>query len=169
MKWTTLHLGALSLAASLAAAPGIAAAQVKVGVINSVSGVFSAFGQRYQVGMQEALEEINAKGGINGEKLELVMQDDRSEASSALAAVESLKNQGVALVIGSYASSITGPVARLMTRQKMPLIVLGSADDSITKPGSPWVFRAKHNSTIVAKAYFDYFDALRAGDADLRK
>ncbi len=169
MKWMTLHLGAVSLAVSLALAPGVAAAQVKVGVINSVSGVFSAFGQRYQVGMEVALEEINAKGGINGEKLELVVQDDRSEAASALAAVESLTNQDVALVIGSYASSITGPMARLMTRQKMPLIVLGSADDSITRPGSPWVFRAKHNSTIVARAYFDYFDSLRGKDDSLKK
>ncbi|MCO5118432.1 MAG: ABC transporter substrate-binding protein [Burkholderiaceae bacterium] len=169
MKSMAFRLGALSLAASLAGFSGVAAAQVKVGVINSVSGVFSAFGQRYQVGMDVALEEINAKGGINGQKLELIRQDDRSEANSALAAVESLQNQGVALIIGSYASSITGPVARLMTRQKLPLIVLGSADDSITKPGSPWVFRAKHNSTIVANAYFNYFDALRSQDASLRK
>lgn len=39
--------------------------------------------------------------------------------------------------------------------------MLGSADNSITKPGSPWVFRAKHNSAIVAKTYFDYFNYLR--------
>ena len=47
------------------------------------------------------------------------------------------------------------------------MIVLGSADDSITKPGSPWVFRAKHNSTIVGKAYFDYFDHLKNTKKDV--
>lgn len=163
------RLGTLALAASLAAFSLPASAQVKVGVINSLSGPFSAFGQRYQTGMDVALEEINSQGGINGQPLELVIQDDRSEAQSALASVESMKNQNVALVLGSYASSITGPMARLMTRQKMPLIVLGSADDSITKPGSPWVFRAKHNSTIVANTYFDYFDYLRKQDDSLKK
>ena len=151
----------LALAASLSLVSIQAHAQVQVGVINSTSGIFSAFGSRYNTGMQVALEEINKAGGINGQPLELVVQDDRSEAQSALAAVESMNNKGVPLVLGSYASSITGPMARLMTRQKIPLIVLGSADDSITKPGSPWVFRAKHNSTIVANTYFDYFDHLR--------
>ena len=151
----------------LAAMP--AAAQVQVGVINSLSGVFSAFGKRYETGMQVALEEINKNGGINGQQLELVMQDDRSEAQSALAAVESMKNRGVPVVLGSYASSITGPMARLMTREKIPLIVLGSADDSITKPGSDWVFRAKHNSTIVARTYIEYFDYLRTLDGSLKK
>lgn len=146
-----------------------AMAQVKVGVINSLSGNFAAFGQRYNTGMQVALEEINAKGGINGQKLELITQDDRSDAQSALAAVESLNKQGVPLIIGSYASGITGPMSKVATRQKIPLIVLGSADDSITKPGSDWVFRAKHNSTIVANAYFDYFDNLRKSNPDLKK
>src|SRR5690606_29555625 len=126
-----------------------AMAQVKIGVVNSLSGNFAAFGSRYNTGMLVALEEINANGGIKGQKLELVTQDDRSEAQSALAALESLNKQGVPLVIGSYASGITGPLSKVATRQKIPLIVLGSADDSITKPGSDWVFRAKHNSTIV--------------------
>lgn len=134
---------------------------VEVGVINSLSGVFATFGQRYQTGMEVALEEINEAGGVRGEPLALVIQDDRSEANSALAAVEALNRQNVSLIMGSYASGITGPMAQLMTRQEIPLIVLGSADDSITKPGSPWVFRAKHNSTIVAQTYFDYFDHLR--------
>lgn len=144
-------------------------AQVKIGVINSLSGNFAAFGSRYNTGMQVALEEINANGGIKGQKLELITQDDRSEAQSALAALESLNKQGVPLIIGSYASGITGPLSKVATRQKIPLIVLGSADDSITKPGSDWVFRAKHNSTIVANVYFDYFDNLRKKHPELKK
>lgn len=152
----------LTLALAAGLTMGTAAhAEVEIGVINSLSGAFSAFGDRYLTGMEVALDEINANGGINGEDLTLNIQDDRSEAQSALAAVESLDNAGVPMAIGSYASSITGPMAQIMTRQEIPLLVLGSADDSITKPGSPWVFRAKHNSTIVAGAYFDYFDWLR--------
>lgn len=157
----------VGLAAALLGFSMAASAQVKVGVINSLSGPFSAFGERYQTGMEVALEEINAAGGINGEPLELVVHDDRSEAQSALSSVESMQGDGIPLLIGSYASSITGPMARLATRQEIPLIVLGSADDSITKPGSPWVFRAKHTSTIVANTYFDYFDYLRDSQPDV--
>lgn len=154
-------LMAAALAAPLATLGLPALAQVKIGVINSLSGNFATFGERYRTGMEVALEEVNANGGINGEELRLIVQDDRSEAQSALAAVESLERQDVPLIIGSYASSLTGPMAQLMTRREIPLIVLGSADNSITKPGSDWVFRAKHNSTIVANTYFDYFDYLR--------
>ncbi|RTZ41559.1 ligand-binding receptor [Candidimonas sp. SYP-B2681] len=170
MKRNKLARGALlALSTSLSLVCFQAAAQVQVGVINSLSGVFSAFGKRYDTGMQVALEEINKGGGIKGQPVELVIQDDRSEAQSALAAVESMKNKGVPLVLGSYASSITGPMARLMAREKIPLIVLGSADDSITRPGSDWVFRAKHNSTIVATTYFSYFEHLRSLDSSLKK
>lgn len=146
-----------------------AVAQVKIGVINSLSGNFAAFGVRYNTGLEVALEEINAAGGINGQMLELVKNDDRSDAQSALSALEALNRQNVPIVIGSYASGITGPVSKTATRQKIPFIVLGSADDSITKPGSEWVFRAKHNSTIVAKTYIDYFDEMRKKDPSLKR
>lgn len=161
-----LSAAALAATVVMAGAPAPAHADVEIGVINSLSGNFAAFGERYRTGLQLALEEINANGGINGEPLKLTIQDDRSEAKSALAAAESFASKDVPLVIGSYASSITGPLAQFLTRQKVPLIVLGSADDSITRPGSPWVFRVKHNSTIVAKAYFDYFDHLRSKSPD---
>jgi branched-chain amino acid transport system substrate-binding protein len=110
-----------------------AMAQVKVGVINSLSGNFASFGERYKAGMQVALKEINGSGGINGQKLEILEQDDRSDAQSALAALESLNKDKVALIIGSYASGITGPLSKVATRQNIPLLVLGSADDSITQ------------------------------------
>ena len=170
MKIKVKFLKASLVAALTASAFSMpAVAQVKVGVINSLSGNFAAFGSRYNTGMLVALEEINADGGINGQKLELITQDDRSDAQSALAALESLNKQDVPLIIGSYASGITGPLSKVATRQKIPLIVLGSADDSITKPGSDWVFRAKHNSTIVANVYFDYFDNLRQKHPELKK
>lgn len=159
---------AAALAATLAGLAAPAQAQVDIGVINSLSGNFAAFGERYRTGLQVALDEINGKGGIKGQPLNLIIHDDRSEAQSALAAAESLVNKDVPLIIGSYASSITGPMAQFLTRRKVPLIVLGSADDSITRPGSPWVFRAKHTSTIVAKAYFDYFDHLKKKKSDTK-
>ncbi|WP_349369079.1 ABC transporter substrate-binding protein [Salinarimonas sp.] len=158
------------IAAALAAttlAAAVPAQAVEIGVVNSLSGNFATFGERYRTGMELALEEINAAGGVNGEPLELVWQDDRSEAQSALAAAEQLDSRGVPLIIGSYASSITGPMAQFLTRREVPLVVLGSADNSITKPGSEWVFRAKHNSSIVANAYFDYFDFLRETHPDV--
>lgn len=170
MKFNLKTLSQKILLTSIASVLAIpAVAQVKIGVINSLSGNFAAFGVRYNTGLEVALEEINAAGGINGQTLELIKNDDRSDAQSALSALEALNRQNVPIVIGSYASGITGPVSKTATRQKIPLVVLGSADDSITKPGSEWVFRAKHNSTIVAKTYIDYFDAMRKKDPTLKR
>ena len=90
-----------TLVASLVALSAPAQAQVKIGVVNSLSGNFATFGERYRTGMQVALDEINGKGGIKGQKLELIVQDDRSDAQSALAAAEALDNQGVPVIIGS--------------------------------------------------------------------
>lgn len=169
MKSTLNRFGVVAVTAALAVWTAPATAQIKIGVINSLSGTFAEFGKRYQTGIEVALEEINSSGGVNGEMIEIITEDDASQAQSALAALENMKNRDVALIIGTYASSMTGPLAQLATRQKMPLIVLGSADDSITKPGSPWVFRAKHNSTIVAQTYFNFFDHLREKDDSLKK
>lgn len=167
LKSTLFKTGlATALVASAIAVPAFA--QVKVGVINSLSGNFAAFGDRYDAGMAVALEEINSTGGINGQPLELIIQDDRSDAQSAIAAVESLNNQGVPMIIGSYASGITGPMSKVTTRQKIPLVVLGSADDTITRPGTDWVFRAKHTSSIVATAYINYLEELRKANPNLK-
>lgn len=108
----------MAVAAQCLAIAPPALADIEIGVINSLSGNFATFGQRYQAGMEVALEEINAAGGVRGESILLNVQDDRSEAKSALTAVESLNRQNVPLIMGSYSSGITGPMAQLMTRQK---------------------------------------------------
>src|SRR5918994_1208387 len=102
-----------ALAAALSALSLPAQADITIGVINSLSGNFATFGARYRTGMEVALDEINASGGIKGQKITLSVQDDRSEAQSALAAGEELASpKDVPLVMGSYASSITGPLAQ---------------------------------------------------------
>ncbi len=74
---------AAALAATLAIVGAPAQAQVEVGVINSLSGNFAAFGERYRTGLQVALDEINANGGIKGQQLTLTIQDDRRSEECA--------------------------------------------------------------------------------------
>ncbi len=111
-------------------------------------------------GYNVALKEINAKGGVQGRPLELLVEDDASGVPAALSAAERLLAKGVPLILGTYSSGISKPLAGYMERQQMPLIVSGSADDSITKPGSPYVFRAKSVASTYARTLFDLFDIL---------
>ncbi len=133
---------------------------VRIGVITSLTGRFATFGKMQSAGYDVALKEINAKGGVLGRPLQLLIEDDASGVPAALSAAERLLAKGVPLILGTYSSGISKPLAGYMERQEMPLIVSGSADDSITKPGSPYVFRAKSIATTYARTLYDLFDAL---------
>ncbi len=133
---------------------------VQIGVITSVTGRFAEFGEQHRAGLQAALEDVNAAGGVNGAMVELVIEDDISEVNAALAAGEKLVNQGVPIVMGAYSSSITNPLAQYFTRQQRPFVVFTSADDSITRPGSDWVFRLNQPSFAYADVLFQVFSAI---------
>jgi len=151
--------GALLLAALVPPSHG-AAEPLRIGVITSLTGRFATFGKMQMAGYTVALKEINAKGGVQGRPLELLVEDDASAVPAALSAAERLLAKGVPLILGTYSSGISKPLAGYMERQQMPLLVSGSADDSITKPGSPYVFRAKSVASTYARTLFDLFESL---------
>ncbi len=142
-----------------AATPG-PAEPIRIGVITSLTGRFATFGKMQMAGYNVGLKEINGKGGVQGRPLDLLLEDDASEVPAALSAAERLLAKGVPLILGTYSSGISKPLAGYMERQQMPLLVSGSSDDSITKPGSPYVFRAKSVATTYARTLFDLFDSL---------
>lgn len=156
------------LFALLLTVSGLALAQdtVKVGVITSLTGRFAEFGEQHQAGIQAALEDVNAAGGVNGATLEVVYEDDISEVNAALAAAETLVNQNLPLVMGAYSSSITNPLAQYFTRQQRPFLVFTSGDDAITRPGSDWVFRLNQPSYAYGDVLFGVFEALNAQHGD---
>jgi len=133
---------------------------VEIGVITSLSGRFATFGAMQMAGYQVALEEINAAGGVLGRPLRLAVEDDASDQNAALSGAERLLSRGVPLILGTYSSGISKPLAQYMTRRQAPLLVSGSADDSITRPGSEWVFRAKTNATAYAVSLLSLADLL---------
>jgi len=149
------------LVAGLAVAPTMGAAEpLRIGVITSLTGRFATFGKMQMAGYNVALKEINAKGGVQGRPLELLVEDDASGVPAALSAAERLLGKGVPIILGTYASGISKPPAGYMERQQMPLLVSGSADDSITKPGSAYVFRAKSVAATYARTLFYLFEEL---------
>jgi branched-chain amino acid transport system substrate-binding protein len=149
------------LVATLAVAPTMGAAEpLRIGVITSLTGRFATFGKMQMAGYNVALKEINAKGGVQGRPLELLVEDDASGVPAALSAAERLLSKGVPIILGTYSSGISKPLAGYMDRQQVPLLVSGSADDSITKPGSAYVFRAKSVATTYARTLFALFDNL---------
>ncbi len=134
---------------------------IKIGVITSLTGRFAEFGEQHKAGFLVALEQINAAGGIDGRLIELILEDDTSEQRLALSAAEKLLKKDVPIILGAYASSITNPLSQYLTREEFPFLVFTSSADSITCPGSEWVFRINQPATAYAEVLFDIYDDLR--------
>src|SRR5580658_1904717 len=108
MKTFSAALSALVLAVGLtgASAPASAEDTIKIGEINSYSGL-PAFTEPYRKGWQLALEEINAAGGVNGKKLVVVSKDDGGKPADAVtAANELVSSEGVTMIMGTFFSNI---------------------------------------------------------------
>lgn len=122
---------------------GAAAADtVKVGVVLPLTGPQAKFGEIEQKSFDMALAEINAAGGINGKKLELVMEDDTGRPEVGRSVVEKLITKDkVVMIGGGYSSSVTYAVAGVCQQNKMPFLVNTGSADKITTSGWDYIFR----------------------------
>src|SRR5690606_33797526 len=117
------------------AAPG-ALADIKIGLNVPLTG-FAAFdGNSAHIGAQLAVEKANAEGGINGEKLVLVVYDDQASAKEATPIATKLieRDKVVGAVSGSY-SAATRPAAQIFQAAQVPYVVAYSIDPSVTRTG----------------------------------
>ncbi len=120
---------------------GLAGA-VKVGVVLPLTGAEAKFGEIEKRSFDMALEEINAKGGIKGEPLELIVEDDTGRPDVGRSVVEKLITKDkVVMIGGGYSSSVTYAVAGVCQQNKMPFLVNTGAADNITSSGWDYIFR----------------------------
>jgi branched-chain amino acid transport system substrate-binding protein len=147
---------------SFAFAIGISAvgqqSTVKIGVITTLTGRLAEFGKQQKAGFELAVREINKRGGINNQKIELLLEDSASDVNKGLAAAEKLVNAGVGVILNEYSSSIVKAQAQYLSRQKVPNIVVSSSDESITKPGFDYVYRINPPTDEYAKILFTIFN-----------
>ena len=119
-----------------------AADTVKVGIVLPLTGPQAKFGEIEKKSFDLALEEINAAGGINGKKLELVMEDDTGRPDVGRSVVEKLITKDkVVMLGGGYSSSVTYAVAGVCQQNQMPFLVNTGSADKITTSGWDYIFR----------------------------
>lgn len=130
---------AVCLGVSLA---GVCQNTVKIGVITSLTGSQAAFGEAHKNGYAIALDEINAKGGILGKKVELDFYDDQSKPDQAVQGVSKLLDQDhVTMLLGAYSSENTKAIINPVTTHQIPLLIPTATADNVMDSKSPWVFR----------------------------
>ena len=129
----------------LAFIAGSATAQpIKIGELNSYK-TFPAFLEPYKKGWEMALEEINAAGGVNGRKLEVVSREDGGTPGEAVRVAEELiSRERVTLLMGTFASHVGLAVSNLAARRKVVFIAAEPLTDKIVwENGNRYTFRLR--------------------------
>ena len=152
-EWKNLLLAGLLLAGVNVAQ---AASPIKIGSFLTVSGPASFLGDPELKTLQMYVEDINAKGGVNGRPLELVHYDTGGNAKDAVNFVKRLiKNDNVDLIVGGTTTGDTLAVIPDVEKEGIPFISLAGAVD-IIEPVKKWVFKTPHTDRMaVAKIYED--------------
>ena len=148
----------LPLLAMLGAAAfaGQAAAQdtIKIGVTQPLTGAFAASGNYVAQGAKIAEDEINKAGGVLGKKIQLVVEDNKSNPTEAVATIEKLVvKDKVPVVMGAWSSTLTLAVMPKLEEYEIPMLVETSSSGKITTSGNPYVFRISPTSEMEAKAF----------------
>ncbi|HWX55141.1 MAG TPA: ABC transporter substrate-binding protein [Verrucomicrobiae bacterium] len=126
---------------------------IRIGVITSLTGSLAAFGEAHKHGYEIALDELNAKGGVLGKKIELDFYDDQSKSDQAVQGVSKLIDQDrVPLILGSYSSESTKAIVPSMIQRQVPLIIPTATADNVMDSRSPWIFRVCAGAADYARA-----------------
>jgi len=130
------------LLALLLLAPPLAHGQIKIGAVSCVSGPLSTFGVSSIRGARMAIDEINAKGGLLGQPVQLIVDDNSSKSGeTARIARKFLSQDHVVAILGDLTSSATMEAAPLTQEAHVPLLTPSATALSVTKVGD-YVFRS---------------------------
>lgn len=157
----TLRTASL-IAAATALLMGTASAEtIKIGVNEPLTGAFAASGTYVVNGAKIAADEINAKGGVLGKQIELVIEDNKSNPTEAAAVAEKLITRDkTPVMMGAWGSSLTLAVMPKLMEYEVPMVVETSSSGKITTTGNPYIFRISPPSAIEAAAFAKIIDKL---------
>ncbi len=137
MKGKALLAGCIALAMSHAAV----AKDIKVAVVGAMSGPVAQYGDQEFTGAKQAIADINAKGGINGDKLVAVEYDDACDPKQAVAVANKVVNDGIKYVIGHLCSSSTQPASDIYEDEGILMITPAATAPELTQRGYDLVLR----------------------------
>jgi branched-chain amino acid transport system substrate-binding protein len=129
--------------------PGLAQETLKIGAPQPMTGPDAPFGDKFKKAYGLAVEEINAKGGVNGKKIEVILEDHQAKNSLAATVAEKLITQTKVLVLtGGRASGQAVEIASVAKRLKTPYVVDHPSANIITSKGFEWIFRNNPTGSI---------------------
>jgi len=129
---------------------GASAAPIRLGEINPLTGSLALHGVEIHQGIEAAVAEVNAQGGIAGRPVELLSRDDQSKPDVALNQTQDLiLRQQVVGLLGGYVDSLVGPISSLAARHQIPYVAAASLQRSLTANRNPFFFRVSTMAGLV--------------------
>ena len=150
-------------AACLLVASSAMAGTIKVGAVLAVTGPASFLGGPEARTLEMMVEEVNAKGGINGNTIELLVKDTAGNPEKAISfAKQLLEEEQVLAVLGPSSSGETMALKKIFEDAKTPLISCAAAE-VIVNPVASWVFKTPQNDSFAARKIFIEMNKLGIG------
>ncbi|RAI43510.1 ABC transporter substrate-binding protein [Rhodoplanes roseus] len=151
-RFVSAGLFTLTFALSTIAAP--ARADVKIGAVVSATGLAEYLGAPEKRTLELWVEAINAAGGLNGEKIDLILHDDGGEPETARSLAQRLVDQDkVAAVIGGTTTATTLAMIPVFEAAQVPFVSLAGAVQ-IVEPVRKWVFKTPHTDRMACEKIF---------------
>lgn len=108
-------------------------AQIKIGVAGPITGPNAAFGSQLRQGAEQAIEDINAKGGVKGQKLQAVIGDDVSDPKQGVSVANKFAAEGVKGVVGHFNSGVSIPASEVYNESGIIQITPASTNPRFTE------------------------------------
>jgi branched-chain amino acid transport system substrate-binding protein len=158
MKTIVGKFALAAVGAALLGGAAVAQDTIKIGVSQPLTGPFAASGNYVAQGAKIAEEEINKAGGVLGKKIQLIIEDNKSNPTEAVATAEKLiVRDKVPVMLGAWSSTLTLAVMPKLEEYKVPMLVETSSSGKITTSGNPYIFRISPTSEMEAKAFSPLF------------
>ncbi|MGE3064577.1 MAG: ABC transporter substrate-binding protein [Hyphomicrobiaceae bacterium] len=152
-------LGSAALGAAAAVVLGLgatpAAADIKVGAVLSVTGPASFLGEPEEKTLKLYVDDINAKGGVNGQKLQLIVYDDGGDANKARTfATRLVEEDKVAVILGGSTTGTSMAMIPVFEEAQLPFISMGGGA-VIVEPVKKFTFKTPHSDALACEKIFD--------------
>jgi branched-chain amino acid transport system substrate-binding protein len=146
----------VAIAAIAAALSAAAAAQetVKIGVVQPLTGPVAYDGNIYANTVRMLAEDMNAKGGVLGKKIELVVEDGACNPAQSVNAAEKLATRDkVVALLGAFCSTSTAAMMEVARKHKIPHVTGISTAAQLTEQNNPYFFRAVATTPMLGAAF----------------
>ncbi len=129
---------------------------VKIALAGPTTGPLTQYGDMMVAGSQVAVADINAKGGINGKQVEVVVYDDACEPKQAVTVANKIINDGVRFVLGHLCSGATIPAAKIYDEEGVVMVSPAATSPELSQKGYQTIFRTIGRDDQTAPVAVDY-------------